>query len=471
MSLRQGRIVQLRLTRVAWIVVVAVAATGCGGPSSRTPTVQPRPLGNDLAVYRPAARDSGRHGPPAFTNPTDSVSLREAVALALLHSPELAASAWETRAREARMIQVGRPPNPTVGALAEDFGVTSVGSTAGGGAAVQRQTTLQLGQLIELGGKRSARIGLAAREKELAEWDYEASRISVLTSVTHAFIDVLVAQEMVAVTRQTATLVDQMQQSVGARVVAGVVSPIEETRAQVSAAAVRVEAERAERFLAAGRSRLASLWGRSDAAFPGVVGDLNRIVTLVPPIENLTARLGQNPDLARWTVEISRRQASLSLERSKRVPDVTLTGGYRQFTDLKTAAYVLGASFSLPLFDRNSGGIGEAQRRLNKAYEERRASEARAFAALAESYRALSSAHREVVVLRETILPGSRQAFEAVSEGYRLGKFGFLDVLDAQRTLISAETQYLRVVSEYHKAVADVERLIGMPLTRSPMPQ
>ncbi|MGI9078306.1 MAG: hypothetical protein ACR2G6_13410 [Gemmatimonadaceae bacterium] len=45
-----------------------------------------------------------------------------------------------------------------------------------------------------------------------------------------------------------------------------------------------------------------------------------------------------------------------------------------------------------------------------------------------------------------------------------MGKFGYLDVLDAQRTLIAAGGQYLRAIADYHKAVADVERLIGAPL-------
>ena len=48
-----------------------------------------------------------------------------------------------------------------------------------------------------------------------------------------------------------------------------------------------------------------------------------------------------------------------------------------------------------------------------------------------------------------------------VSEGYRLGRFGLLDVLDSQRTLFGARYEYLRATTDYHKAVVDVERLIG----------
>ena len=125
---------------------------------------------------------------------------------------------------------------------------------------------------------------------------------------------------------------------------------------------------------------------------------------------------------------------------------------------------MVGASIPLPFFDRNRGGIEEARSRLAKVHEERRAAQARVAAALADAYAALASAHDEVTALRSAVLPGSQQTFDAVSEGYRLGRFGYLDVLESQRTLIGAGSQYLRALSDYHKAIANVERLIGAPL-------
>ncbi len=451
--------------RVAAMIGFGIGLSACAGRRDARITVPPRPLGRDVPVYLPALADRGRPEGPRFVTPTDSVSLRDAVALALLHSPELAAFAWETRAREARVLQAGQPPNPVVDVLAEDVGASSLRNDVGGiDRVAEPQTTVQLSQLIEMGGKRTARQGLAARTRDLAAWDYEAARIDVLTAVTHAFIDVLAAQEMVTLTAQVTQLVDQVQQNVAARVVAGVVSPIEETRADVALASVRVESSRAIRLLEASRRRLAAHWGASEAKFTVGAGDLN-ITPALPSIAELTTRLVDNPDLARWAVEILQREAAIAAEESRRLPDVTLTAGYRRFPELRGNALVFGGSIPLPIFDRNQGAIDEARSRLAKAYEERRAAGARVSAGLAEAYRALAGAHDEVTALRTTVVPGSRQTFEAVSEGYRLGKFGYLDVLDAQRTLIAVGGQYLRALSDYHKAVADVERLIGAPLS------
>jgi cobalt-zinc-cadmium efflux system outer membrane protein len=414
-------------------------------------TVPKRPLGRGVPVFMPAPGEPAREA-PEIRNPTGPLVLRDAVALALLQNPALAAFAWETRAREARMLQADRPPNPGVSVLFEDLGARQF---AGGSLnePIQTQATFQLSQLIELGGKRAARVDLATRNRDLAAWDYEAARIDVLTDVSRAFTDVLAAQESVAL-----------------RVEAGVVSPIEETRAGVALGTVQVELARARRTLEASRIRLALLWGSRTPAFSAAEGNLTQEPAPLPSMDTLIARLQQNPELARWAAEQSQREAAVRVERSKAVPDVTLTGGYRRFTDVDANAFVVGASISLPLFDKNRGAIQESELRLAKTHEERRAAEARVGAALATAYAALATAHDEVTTLGSTVLPGSQQAFEAVSEGYRLGRFGYLDVLESQRTLVAAGSQYLRALSDYYKAVAAVERLIGAPLNETAGP-
>lgn len=441
-----------------WSVAFAVVAVT--GMPAAAQVVVPRPLGSGLAVNQPPIDGSSS---PAPENPTGQVTLRQALALALRQSPELASFAWEIRAREAAAIQAGQRPNPILDVWFEDFGA---GRVPGGDRdqPVQAQTTLQLSQLIELGGKRTARQRLAERDRDLAEWDFETARVQVLAAVSATFTDVLAAQETVALSDQTIRLVTQVQENVAARVTAGVVSPIEETRANVALAAVRTEAARARRMLDASRARLALAWGSSAPLFASVAGDLKAEPAPLPDSRVLAAMLTENPELARWAAELSQREAVLALENSRSAIDVAVSAGYRRYTTVDSNAFVVGASIPLPLFNRNQAGIEAARLRLAKTHEERRALEARVAAQLAEAYAALAMAHDELTILRTAVLPGAQQAFDAVTEGYRLGRFGFLDVLDAQRTLVGAGSQYLRALADYYKAVASVERLIGAPL-------
>jgi cobalt-zinc-cadmium efflux system outer membrane protein len=84
---------------------------------------------------------------------------------------------------------------------------------------------------------------------------------------------------------------------------------------------------------------------------------------------------------------------------------------------------------------------------------------------LASAYETLASAYEATTTLQDEVLPAATEAFEATEEGYREGKFDLLTVLDAQRTLFEATNQYVDAAQAYHQARAEVERLIGTPLS------
>jgi cobalt-zinc-cadmium efflux system outer membrane protein len=183
-------------------------------------------------------------------------------------------------------------------------------------------------------------------------------------------------------------------------------------------------------------------------------------------LEQLLKLISQNPDLARWATELAQRQALIDFEKSKAIPDITLSLGGTHYVNTGpyapgANALVAGISIPLPLFDRNQGGILEAQRRFTKAEEERRAMKVQVTTGLSTAYQRLASAHAAATILKSQILPGAQRAFDAANQGFRLGKFSFLSVLDSQRTLFNSKSQYLLALTDYHQAVAAVERLIG----------
>ena len=76
--------------------------------------------------------------------PRGPITLKEAVALALLNNPQLQVFSFEQRAREARALQSGLMPNPQLDIMVED----AAGSGNFNGFN-QSQTTIQLSQLVE----------------------------------------------------------------------------------------------------------------------------------------------------------------------------------------------------------------------------------------------------------------------------------------------------------------------------------
>jgi cobalt-zinc-cadmium efflux system outer membrane protein len=250
------------------------------------------------------------------------------------------------------------------------------------------------------------------------------------------------------------------------RVAAGKVPPLEETKARVAEAGVRVELTLAASELASARKRLASLWGNPSPRFERAEGELEALPPL-PAAADLNSRLAAAPSLARARIEVERRAALAQVERSRRVPNVTVSLGAKRDEALGRDQAIFGVAIPIPVFDRNQGNLLEALRRADKARDELAATELKSSNELTLAYERLSAARSETQSLQRDILPGAQRAFEAASKGFELGKFGFLDVLDAQRTLFQAKSQYLRALAEAHRSAAEIGRVLGSALPES----
>ena len=147
--------------------------------------------------------------------PTGEITLDRAQALALAHNPELMAFARGFGASEAAIVQAGVLPNPVLGAAGENLGNNRL--KEGG----DRETVLQLEQLIELGGKRAARLKLAETGRDLAAWDYQTKRADLILRVSVSFIDVLIGQQQQSLAEESLVLARLFADSVSKRVAAG----------------------------------------------------------------------------------------------------------------------------------------------------------------------------------------------------------------------------------------------------------
>lgn len=438
---------------------VFISLAGCASMSTDEAFPEPRPLGRDVAPARTQRTDTRDAGElPRIEEPAGELTAREALVLALLGNPALAAFSWEVRAGEAAALGESRFPNPELGIEIENVGGGGKGSAFG-----TAETTLLLSQLVETGGKRGRRTYLSALGAELAGWDYEAKRLDVVTEATVAFAEVLAAQERSILAGEAFDLSSELYSVVAARVGAGKAPPLEAARASVERSLNHIRMQRERRSLEAARKRLSSFWGATSPRFSRAAGKLE-VADSLPSAACLDSLFERSPEVARWQAEIEHRRAALSLAKSNRFPDLTLGAGIRWFEETDDRMVVFGLSVPVPLFDRNQGGVREAEYLLAKAKEERRGAVVAVRVRLAQAYGALQSAHSEALALENVVLPAAKEALEAAREGYRRGKFGLKDVLDAQKSYAEVRYQHIEAYVEYQRARAAVERLIGQGL-------
>jgi cobalt-zinc-cadmium efflux system outer membrane protein len=386
---------------------------------------------------------------------TAHLTMRAALLRALRDSPRLPDSSLELRAREAETLQAGLLPNPALTTEVEDFG--GGGSRNGFDAS---QTTVSLAQLIELGGKRAARVRVADANADLARWDFESLRMDVLSTVAKAFLTTLAAQDKLVLTDELRHIADASVGTVARTVESGGVSPVEEGRAKVLLSQVQIEREQRARDLDRARLALAATWGSNDPTFVAVAGKLND-VRKPEALEQLWLDVEHNPDLARWTTELEQRAATLSLAEAQAIPDVTVSAGGRYYQDESSAGVVALFSVPLPVFDRNQGAIRAAQTRLERAKVEQRVTEVSIRSAVAQGYQQLLASYRQVVELRDRTIPQAEGVFRGAQDAYARGLFRYIEVLDAQRTLFQLRADYVDALLAYHTQITDIARLTG----------
>ena len=378
----------------------------------------------------------------------EPLSLAKAIELALEGNPEVAAAKRQWEATEGQVLQGRSRPNPELAYSLEDT------------RSKTRTQSWQLNLPVELGGKRAARTKAAEKTREQAQAQLAELQATVRANVAAAYFDVLTAQERLVLARDSAALAKSSTDTVSKRVAAGKVSPVEESKARVAEAGVRVELAQAASEQRNALSRLFALLGRIDAPYTVLEGKAENLPS-VPSLADLQPLISSAPGVVLARIEVDRREALTALEQSKRVPDVTVSVGMQRSNETQRNVLLFGVSVPLPIFDRNQGNLLEALKLEDKARDELQAATVRLHSEVAQARERLSTITAEVQSLQQEVLPGAKSAYDAATIGFENGKFNFLEVLDAQRTYFTAKSQYLKALGEAHRAAADIDRLLG----------
>ncbi len=394
--------------------------------------------------------------------PSGSVlTLEKALTRALEQSPKLAVLAMERKARSFETQQAGYRLNPELSIDVEN--ILGDGDFSGTDNA---ETTVSISQVLELGGKRAKRQALGRTEQELADRAYDIARAEVFAETTDRFIAVLAAHKRLDLAREQFELATTVLKTVEDRISAGKTATIEKLRFQPPLSEARLRQNLAEQELTTARLMLAVMWGKSTPDFERAQGAFEKINPL-PAWSDLELRIADSPVLSLVTSVTKQADAVLALARAEQKLDLTLSIGAKNDQDSGNNALVAGLSIPLPFFRRNQGAMAAAAVRLAKGKKQARAERLQLRAEVTRAWQDLRSAHSEVAVLRDEIIPAVRKTFDAATYGYESGKFGSLEVLDAQRSLFDSKNRYTDSLITYHQAVSNIERLIGQRLFSS----
>ena len=390
----------------------------------------------------------------ALAPPGAAQSLTEAEAVARMRAEHPRVTALRFGVREFAADARGRtlPPNPAVAYTREEAG-----------AAVD--DFLLVSQELPLWGRRRLLGEAAGHAVSARAAEADARLLAVETELRLVFADLLLAQARVRSLAAGAGRLDGLIAVLRTREEQGEGSRFDRLRAEREAAEVDADRALADIARRQAQARLAAFFAAgTDPDGLTAAGRLDDYPApesaSAPPPEGRRDHRALGLEAQRWGAE--GRAA-----RRLRLPSAQVTGGLKRSTGLGStgAGFVLGASLSVPLFDRGQTQAARASAARSRVEAERRAlaariaAEVRAASAAAVGERELADRYRAESVSRADELVAIATA------AYEEGEFGILELLDAHRVSLRANLRSLDLSASARRAAVELDRAAGREMT------
>lgn len=414
---------------------------------------------------RPAARRAVYQAEPAVAEPPTAepiaplprqderprpLTLADAEQIALADHPALARAAANVQAARGAWLQAGLAPNPVVGWAADEMGDNNMSGMQGAYAQQQFITA----------GKLGLNRAVAAREIRRVEAELEAARHRVLADVQTGFYDALVAQESTRLMDDLVRIADAGVETTDVLYRKGELSRVEFLQARIEANTTRLLRDTIRNRHAAALRRLSALLGGAELPAAPLAGDARQDLRELTWDDVLSRLLAESPEIAAAQASVDRASWALARARAERIPNVQVMAMAQHDNVSQYDIATVQVGLPLPVFDRNQGGIQQAQAELAAANSNVVRVELDLKRRLAAAFENYANAQRRVAEYDREILKDAKESLDLVTTGYRNGEFGYLTLLTTQRTYVETNLAYLDALRQLRGAMAAIDGML-----------
>ncbi|MDZ4836897.1 MAG: TolC family protein [Candidatus Melainabacteria bacterium] len=384
--------------------------------------------------------------PITLSSPASAMSLTQVEQLAIQTNPTLVQAESIIRAAEGRRKQAGLLPNPVVGGEVENFAFRALN---------QKPTYLGfVVQTIPLGGKLKKMRDVYGAEVAQAVIESESQKQRVVNTIRALFYRVLGAQEMLDLQTELATLARDATGTTSELFNVGQADKPDYLESSI-------DKELVEHELVATRNRyhqtwrtLAVLLGTPEMAPVRLSGNLEDRLGPIDEAQLYKRLIEQSPQMKAAQAQIRRARAVAIRAKAEPMPDLFVRGamGYStEFLDTGDAGKpprtgVLAnaqVGITLPIFNRNPGGIASAQSELLIAEREIDRLKMQLRIQLADAVRDYNTALDAVTRYRNVILPRADEAYQLQKTKFAQMAAAYPQVLIAKRTSYQVRQKYI----------------------------
>ena len=388
---------------------------------------------------------------PVTADAQESLTLERALTLARERTPSVLAA--RARIEEARARLAGASlllrENPELEAA------------AGGRSSAENDTEkVEVGilQNLDIGGKRSARIGIARAQLLSSAADAENALRQALRTVASAFFRALQAQERLTLAGRAEAIATEILEIARRRHEAGDVAMLDVNLAQAAVARARADVHAARSIQSGALGELRALLAFSPEQEIKIGGEFQ--VSRSYDLQDLLARATDRADIRALQSELDAANAEVRLGRALAWPEFGIGGRYeREEGDDR----LLGAvRLTLPLFDRGQGVRAEARARVHRLELELEAARREVRREVRTAFEVYLQQTAAVEELARNALPVLEENESLSRESYEAGQISLAELLLVRREILETRNDYLSRLLDAAIAVADLEASAGV---------
>jgi cobalt-zinc-cadmium efflux system outer membrane protein len=388
------------------------------------------------------------------------LTLSDLQKLALTNSPLIRQAAADVEAAKGGAQQSRMYPNPSIGFV-------NLATMGPGGGPINGG---YLSGVIKGPGKIKLAFDAANVDVKSAELALRRAESDLRTAVRDNYFALLSAQENLRVQRAMVKLTDEVYKVMVELLHGGQNATYETMQVRVTAMQTRINYLQAHnRYLAAWK-QLAATMGLPGMPLTEVAGRIDSPLPKYNYEKTLAQVLSFHTDALTAKIGVEKYRSLLQLARLGPYPDFSYVLQVVEDNSPGAAPSKVSATLAfgvpLPIFDRNQGGIRQAQGALLRATEESHRVRSALTQSLADAFERYENTRIQLEMYQKDMLPNQVQAFRATVMRHSRGEVGqvmFTDLVNAEQSLVTLVTSYLGVLHDMWFAAVDIAALLQTP--------
>lgn len=392
------------------------------------------------------------------------VSLRELIAEALAHNPEITAMQRNFDMMRARVPQARALPEPMFSySYAGNANPLPPFDIQKGDPASARM--LSLTQEFPYPGKLAIKGKMANVAAEAEWWNYEQTQWNVIAEVKDAYYDLYYLHKAIETVSKNKDLLEKFTRIAEASYAVGKGMQQDVLKAQVEVSKLIDQLTVLEQRQQTVEARLNSLLFREPETPVGKPAEIKPQDFTTGLLELRELALTNFPTLKAQRRRIDREQYGVELAKKDFYPDFTVAVTYFNRPGMPEM-YGMNVGVKLPVYWGQKQRPAVAEATASAAVEKQRLDNLTTvlFFRIKDRYLAAVTAQRLIKLYGTTIIVQSSLSLESAIAGYEVGKLDFLTLLDSLVTLRNYELSYYEQLANMEKAIAALEPLVGLTL-------